>query len=220
MRQRPALLGRALRLEYMTVGWNLVEGVVAVTAALMAGSVALLAFGIDSFVESGSGSVLIWRLLAERRAADTDALERLEQRAQRLVAASLVALAAYVAVDATLTLWSQERPDSSAVGIAVTATSLMVMWWLARAKHRVAVLIGSRAMEADAFQTTACWWLSLAALSGVGLNALFGWWWADPAAALAMTFFLVREGRSAWRGDECCELPATHDEHRRVGRPA
>ena len=204
---RPALLRHALRLEYLTVGWNVVEGVVAVTAALLAGSVALLGFGIDSFVESASGSILIWRLLAERRGADEHAVERLERRAQRLVGASLVALAAFVAVDAALTLWSGERPQPSVAGIAVTAISLAVMWWLARAKHRTAVAIGSRAMEADAFQTTACWWLSITALTGVGLNALVGWWWADPVAALAMTFFLVREGGCVWRGDECCELP-------------
>jgi divalent metal cation (Fe/Co/Zn/Cd) transporter len=200
---RVGLLRRALGLEYLTVGWNVVEGVIAVTAAVLAGSVALMGFGIDSFVESASGSVLIWRLLAERRAGDLEAIERLERRAQKLVAASLVALALFVTVDAGVTLLRGNRPEGSPVGIGVTAVSLGVMWWLAKAKRRAAVALGSRAMEADAFQTTACWWLSLTALGGVGLNTAFGWWWADPLAALGMTFFLGREALESWHGDEC-----------------
>ncbi|MGH2683388.1 MAG: cation diffusion facilitator family transporter [Actinomycetota bacterium] len=203
--QRAPLLRRALGLEYLTVGWNVVEGVIAVGAALLAGSVALLGFGIDSFVESASGSVLIWRLFAERRATNHETIEHVERRAQKLVAASLVGLAVFIAVDAAQTLLRLERPDPSPVGIALTAVSLGVMWWLARAKRRVAVALGSRAMEADAFQTTACWWLSLIVLGGIGLNALFGWWWADPVAALGMTYFLLGEAREAWRGDECSD---------------
>ena len=202
--ERALLVRRGLRLEYLTVGWNLVEGLVAVAAALAAGSVALLGFGIDSFVESASGSVLIWRLLAERRAADQEAVERLERRAQRLVAVSLFALAAWIAADASLALINAERPEASPVGIAVTATSIGVMWWLARAKRRTAVALGSRSLEADAAQTTACWWLSIVVLAGVGLNALVGWWWADPAAAYGVCAFLVHEGREAWRGEDCC----------------
>lgn len=202
---RAASLRRGLGLEYLTVGWNVVEGVVAITAALAAGSVALLGFGIDSFIESLSGGVLIWRLLAERRARDHEEIERLEHRARKLVAVSLFALAAYVAVDAGKALWLRERPEVSVVGIALTAVSLVVMQWLARAKRAVARELGSRAMEADAFQTTACFWLSVVTLGGIALNALLGWWWADPAAALGMTYFLVREGREAWEGrDDCC----------------
>ncbi len=199
---RPALLRRALGLEYVTVGWNLVEGVIAITAALAAGSVALLGFGIDSFVESTSGAVLIWRLRAERGARDHEAVERIERRARKLVALSLFLLAAFIAFDAVTTVVAQERPDPSPVGIALTSLSLAVMWWLARAKRRTAIALGSRAMEADAFQTTACWWLSLIVLGGVGLNTLLGWWWADPLAALGMTYFLVREGREAWEGED------------------
>jgi len=202
---RGVQLQHALRLEYLTVGWNVVEGVIAVAAALAAGSVALLGFGIDSFVETASGLILIWRLMAERRAEDLRAVENLDRRARRLVAASLFALAAWVAFDGTHSLWTGERPQPTLVGIAVTAISLGVMWWLARAKRQAAVTLGSHALEADAFQTTACWWLSIIALGGIGLNAAFGWWWADPAAALGMTVFLVREGREAWRGEECCE---------------
>jgi divalent metal cation (Fe/Co/Zn/Cd) transporter len=202
---RASLVRHALLLEYGTVGWNIVEGLVAVAAAVSSGSIALLGFGVDSFVETASGLILIWRLRAESRAEDEKAIERLDRTAHRLVGLSLVALAAYVAVEASSALWVGERPGASWVGIAVTTISLGVMWWLARAKRRAAAALGSRALEADSFQTTACWWLSLITLAGVGLNTLIGWWWADPVAALAMTWFLVREGREAWRGDECCD---------------
>ncbi len=199
---RSALLRRALWLEWLTVGWNVVEGVIAVTAALAAGSVALLGFGIDSFVESASGSILIWRLLAERRSADDERVERIERRAERLVGASLFLLAAFIALDAGLTLLARERPDASLAGIVLTSSSLVVMWWLARAKRRTAIALGSRALEADAFQTTACWWLSLIVLGGIGLNAALGWWWADPLAALGACIFIAREARESWHGEE------------------
>lgn len=203
--RRATLVRRALRLEYLTVGWNVLEGVVAIAAALAAASVALLGFGIASFVESASGSIIIWRLLAERARTDAEAIEALERRAQRLVALSLFGLAAYIALDAVKTLLLQERPAPSALGVAVTTLSIGVMWWLARSKRRAAIALGSRAMETDAFQTTACWWLSLIVLGGIGVNALTGWWWADPLAAIGMTYFLVREGREAWEGEDCCE---------------
>lgn len=203
---RDQLLRRALRLEWLTVGWNIAEGLIAVVAALAAGSVALLGFGIDSFVESASGGILVWRLLAEMgRAADAHAIERLDRRARKLVALSLFMLALYVAVDASLALWRSERPDASLVGIALTFVSMLVMLWLGRAKRRTAAGLGSRALAADAFQTTACWWLSIITLTGIGLNAAFGWWWADPVAALGMTPLLIREGVEAWRGEDCCD---------------
>lgn len=200
---RAQLVRRGLRLEYLTVGWNIVEGLVAVAAALAAGSVALLGFGIDSFVETASGLIIIWRLQAERRALDHQRIEAVERRAQRLVAASLVGLAGYIVFDAVTTLLAGDRPGGSPVGVTLAALSLGVMWWLARAKRRTAIAIGSRAMQADAFQTTACWWLSLAVLAGVGLNTLFGLWWADPVAALVIPVFLLREAREAWEGDDC-----------------
>lgn len=200
---RAQLLRRGLRLEYLTVGWNVVEGLVAIGAALAAGSVALLGFGIDSFVETASGLIIIWRLQAERRAVDHERIETVERKAQRLVAASLVGLAGYIVFDAVTTLLAGDRPDGSPVGVALAALSLGVMWWLARAKRRTAIALGSRAMQADAFQATACWWLSLAVLAGVGLNTLFGLWWADPVAALVIPIFLLREAREAWEGDEC-----------------
>ncbi len=149
--------------------------------------------------------MLLWRLLAERRGADKERIEHLDRRAHRLVGVSLFLLAAFVLVDATHSLVTAERPSVSLVGIVLTSVSLVVMVWLARAKRRAARALDSRALEADAFQTTACWWLSLIALGGMGLNAAFGWWWADPAAAIGMCYFLVSEGREAWRGETCCD---------------
>jgi divalent metal cation (Fe/Co/Zn/Cd) transporter len=125
-----------------------------------------------------------------------------ERRAQRLVAASLVLLAAYIAWDSITSILAGERPQPSLVGIVLAAVSLVVMWWLARAKRRVGMALGSRAMTADAFQTAACFWLSLFLLVGIGANALFGFWWADPLAALGMTVFIGREALEAWRGDD------------------
>lgn len=204
--ERRQLLQRALGLEYLTVSWNLIEGVVAVSAALAAGSVALLGFGIDSFIESSSAAVLIWRLAVERAGTRSGCeIERIEERALKLVALSLFLLGAYVAMDAVAALWWQERPAVSAIGIVLTSVSIGVMWWLARAKRRTARALGSRALEADSFQTTACWYLSLVVLGGIALNGAFGWWWADPVAALGMTYFLVREGRGAWRAERCCD---------------
>jgi divalent metal cation (Fe/Co/Zn/Cd) transporter len=202
---RAESVGLALRLEYLTVSWNVVEGVVAIAAALRAGSVAILGFGIDSLVECASAFILIWRLRAERAARlSAERLEAVEHRARRLVAGSLFVLAAYVAFDAVETLWSLERPAFSPVGVALLSISIVVMLWLARAKRRLARELDSEALKADAFQTTACWWLSIAALIGVGLNGLLGWWWADPAAALVISGLIAREGREAWKGEACC----------------
>ncbi len=127
----------------------------------------------------------------------------LDRRAHQLVGASLFLLAGYVGWDASWALLRREEPEPTLVGLLLTAVSIGVMLWLGRAKRRLAARLGSRALEADAFQTTACWWLSIITLCGIGLNAAFGWWWADPVAALGMTVFLVREGREAWRGDPC-----------------
>ena len=200
---RAGTLRTALALEYLTVGWNVVEGLVAITAAGAAGSIALFGFGADSFVECASGLILVWRLLAEARGLDAEAIERLDRRAHRLVGATLLLLAVYVAVDAGRALWERQRPSSSLVGMVLTSLSIGAMYWLARAKRRASAALGSKALEADAFQTSACFWLSLITLSGIGLNAAFGWWWADPVAALAMTWFIGKEGLEAWRGEEC-----------------
>ena len=196
---RPRLLGRGLRLEYLTVGWNIVEGLVAIGAGVIAGSIALIGFGVDSFVETISGLVLIWRLRAEATGdADEERIEHVERRASRLVAVSFVILAAYVAFEAVRTLAAQDRPDASPVGIALTAVSIAVMLWLARAKRETGEALGSRALVADSHQTYACWYLSATTLAGLVLNAAFGLWWADPIAGLVIGLFLVREAREAW----------------------
>jgi divalent metal cation (Fe/Co/Zn/Cd) transporter len=197
------LLARGLRLEYLTVGWNIAEGLIAIGAGLAAGSIALIGFGIDSFVESISGSVLIWRLRAEAvGGADEERIERVERRASRLVAVSFLILAAYVAFEAIRTLVGQDRPDGSSIGIGLTVVSLLVMLWLARAKRDTGEALGSRALIADSHQTFACWYLSATTLVGLALNALFGLWWADPIAAWVIAVFLVREAREAWESEE------------------
>lgn len=202
---RARTLSHALRLEYLTVGWNVIEGVVAIAAALAAGSVALLAFGIDSFVECASGAVLIWRLRAENTAKDAAAVERLDRRAHQLVGGSLFALAAWVVFDAAKALYTKEHPEPSAVGMVLLVVSIAAMYWLAKAKRRAAAALASRALEADSFQTSACFWLSIVGLTGIGLNAAFGLWWADPVAALGIAALLVKEGREGLRGESCCD---------------
>ena len=203
--ERKGLLRRALRLEWLTVGWNAVEGIIAVAAALAAGSVALLGFGIDSFVETVSGVVILWRIGAERRARDAERINQIESIARRGVALSLWLLALYVAADATVALVSGERPSSSAVGVVLLVLSVAVMKWLANAKRSVALALHSHAMEADAAQTDFCWKLSVVALIGLIANAVPGWWWADPLAALGLAALIAIEAKRTWRiGLACC----------------
>ncbi len=196
---RDGLVRRGRLLEYLTVGWNSLEGLVAVASGVVAGSTALVGFGIDSFIESLSGGALLWRLRS-----DEDA-ERRERVALRLVGVSFLALAAYVAYDAVRSLVAREPPEASHVGIGLAALSLVVMPLLARAKRGVAARINSRALRADSRQTDICAYLSAVLLGGLLLNALLGWWWADPAAALVMTPIIVKEGVEALRGETCCE---------------
>jgi divalent metal cation (Fe/Co/Zn/Cd) transporter len=200
---RGGFLRRGLQLEYLTVGWNIVEGAVAITAAVVSGSVALLAFGVDSLIESTSGGVLIWRLRAEQHGDEDDeaAIELIERRAERLVGVSFFVLASYVAVEAVRSLVGRSEPEASPVGMVLLVVSIGVMVWLARAKRRTADALGSRALHADAAQTLACWRLSVIALVGIALNAALGWWWADPVAALGITALLALEGLEAWRGE-------------------
>ena len=199
------LLRRALRLEWLTVGWNAVEGIIAVAAALAASSVALLGFGIDSFVETVSGAVILWRIGAERRATDAARIQRVEGIARRGVALSLWLLALYVAADAGYALVNGERPSTSAVGVALLVVSVAVMKWLANAKRAVARALHSHAMEADAAQTDFCWKLSIVALIGLVANALLDWWWADPVAALGLSGLIAVEGSRTWKlGLACC----------------
>jgi divalent metal cation (Fe/Co/Zn/Cd) transporter len=190
-----AAVRRGRRLEYFTVGWNLLEAAVAIGAGLLAGSIALIGFGIDSLIETSSGAVLLWRLQEGKEG------EKRERRALRLVGISLLALAAYVAIYAAKGLVLKERPEESIIGMILAAVSLAVMPLLASAKRRVAARINSRALVADSHQTDICAYLSAILLVGLGLNALFGWWWADPVAALAMIPIIVKEGMEALRGE-------------------
>jgi divalent metal cation (Fe/Co/Zn/Cd) transporter len=203
--ERLDLLRRSQRLAAFTVAWNVTEGVVAIAAAWVAGSRALAGFGLDSAVESISASVLLWRLSTERR--DPERVERVERVAVRAIGASFLVLAAFVGVEAIRSLAVRAEPDASPVGIALTLVSLVVMPVLAARKRRVAVALDSKAAQADSAQTRACAYLSAVVLAGLVLNAAFGWWWADPLAALGVVAFLVREGRealSAEHVDDCC----------------
>jgi len=187
---------RALLAEYFTVGWNIVEGVVAVTAGVLAGSIALVGFGLDSYIEVASGLVLIWRL-RKHGFSDEEEEEAAEKRAILFVGATFVLLALYVLYESGKKLYFHEHPQESLLGIILAIVSLIVMPVLALYKKKIAAEINSRALRADALETLACSYLSLTLLLGLGANALFGWWWADPVAALAMIYFLVREGVEA-----------------------
>jgi divalent metal cation (Fe/Co/Zn/Cd) transporter len=190
---------RGRQLEYFTVGWNLIEALVSVAAGLFSGSISLIGFGVDSLIETSSGVILLWRLRAG------EAGERREKAALRLVGISFWALAVYVAVEALKTLILREAPEASFVGIAVAVLSLIVMPLLARAKRRVARQLRSAALVADSRQTDLCACLSAILLGGLGLNALLGWWWADPVAALAMVPIIGWEGTKTLRGKRCCD---------------
>ena len=196
---RVALLRRGVALEGVTVGYNALEGIVAIAAGLAADSVALTGFGIDSVIEVSSGALLWWRLRAELGSAPLG--PTVERRAARGAGVLLLALGVYIVIDSARLLLTSNRPESSPVGIVLTVLSLIVMPLLARAKLRVAASLGSRALRADAHETIVCAWLSATTLLGLGLNAALGWWWADPAAALAMLPLIVREGIEAWRGE-------------------
>ncbi len=193
-------VNRGIVLEYLTIGWNILEGIVAILSGMLVGSVALIGFGIDSGIESTSGGILLWRLQAERRGQNAEAVER---RALKLVGLSFLLLAAYVAFDVCKTLLSRERPERSLIGILLSVLSLIVMPLLARAKRRAAAQLNSRALHADSRQTSICAYLSAILLGGLLLNALFGWWWADPIAAAVMVPIILREGREALSGESC-----------------
>jgi len=191
-------LKRGRKLEYFTLGWNMVEAGVAIGAGWLAGSIALVGFGVDSLIESTSGAILLWRLAAP---AHDESRERL---ALRLVSVSFFLLAAYVCFEAVKSLLAAEPPKTSVPGIVLAAVSLIVMPLLARAKRKVAADLDSHALVADSRQTDICAYLSAILLGGLALNALFGWWWADPIAALIMVPIIVREGYEAWH-EEVCE---------------
>ena len=197
---RQAVANRGKRLEYFTIGWNTLEGFVALVAGASAGSVSLVGFAIDSFIEVTSGATLLWRMSVD---ADGEKRERHERLSLRIVGVCFIALAIYVACEAITDLIGRKAPEHSLPGIVLACISLIVMPILSRAKKLVGVQLASTAMKADAKQTDFCVYLSAILLCGLLLNALFGVWWADPVAALIMAPIIAQEGFGAIRGEAC-----------------
>lgn len=202
MKHRDSLLREGRRLEYFTIFYNSLEGLIAVSTGLLAGSIALVGFGFDSVIEVTSGAILLWVLQRQRNESQREEDEGI---ALRIVGSCFLLLAGYVGYEAIVALYYQETPERSLVGIILAIASLIVMPLLTRAKRRVARELNSTAMAADAKQTEFCTYLSAILLGGLLLNALLGWWWADPAAALVMVPIIGKEGIEALRGDTCCE---------------
>jgi divalent metal cation (Fe/Co/Zn/Cd) transporter len=199
-REREALVRRARLLAWGGNAWHVVEFAIALAAGLAAGSIALVGFGLDSLIEAGAGAVILWRFGSRRSSS-----EHAERRAQQLIAASYFLLAGYVAVESLRTLLGGVHPETSWVGIGLAAVTAPTMPLLARAKQRVGRRLNSSATVSEGSQNMICAYLSVALLVGLGTNALLGWWWADPVAALVIAAIAVREGRESWRGEACCD---------------
>jgi divalent metal cation (Fe/Co/Zn/Cd) transporter len=199
--QRASLVRRGQKLSIATILYNAVEGILAVVAGALAGSISLVGFGVDSVIEVASGGAALWRLHAD---VEPERRARVETTAHRLIGASFLALAAYIAYDAVDSLRHRQAAAESYLGIAIAIGSLIVMPLLARAKRRVASGLHSRALAADATQTDLCTYLSVILLGGLLLNATLGWWWADSVAALAMTPFIAGEGIAGLKGEPPC----------------
>jgi len=199
---RQAISRRGKRLEYFTVAWNSFEGLVAVLAGAIAGSISLVGFGMDSFIEVTSGATLLWRMTVD---ADVQNRERNEKLSLRIVGICFIALAVYIAFEAVSDLIGRKAAEHSIPGIILACVSLVVMPPLARAKKKIGNELGSAAMQADAKQTDFCVYLSAILLGGLLLNAVLGWWWADPAAALIMVPIIAKEGFDGVRGKACCD---------------
>lgn len=202
---RPGAVRRARILNRISLGYNVTESVIALTAGVMAGSISLIGFGLDSVIEISASLVLAWRLAAERHDGCTQETDR---RATKAIAVCFAALAIYVGFDATRRLALGEAPDASAVGVVLTSLSLLVMPFLARAKRRVAPALGSQAQVAEANQTRLCAYMSAVVLAGLLANLWLGWWWADPLAALGIAVLAAIESLRTWRADSledtCC----------------
>jgi divalent metal cation (Fe/Co/Zn/Cd) transporter len=196
---RPALVRRGQRLSRIALAYNTAEGIASITAGLLAGSIALTGFGIDSIIEVASSVAALWRLRSD---VDVAAREHSERASLRIIGACFLALAIYIGIDAIHTLWTRERPHETIIGIIIAGLSVIIMPLLARSKRQVALALGSRALKADAVQTDLCMCLSAIVLVGLALNALFGWWWADPVAALIMTPIIAREGYEGLRAED------------------
>jgi len=199
---RQAVARRGKRLEYFTIAWNSLEGLVAVVAGALAGSISLVGFGIDSFIEVTSGSVLLWRMSVD---ADVRRRERNEKLSLKIVGACFLGLAVYVSYESISDIVSRKAPEHNIAGIVLACVSLVVMPLLSRAKKKVGNELASAAMHADAKQTDFCVYLSAILLLGLVLNAALGWWWADPVAALIMVPLIAKEGLEALKGESCCD---------------
>jgi divalent metal cation (Fe/Co/Zn/Cd) transporter len=193
---------RGKHVEYFTIAWNSVEGLVAVVAGALAGSISLVGFGIDSFIEVISGSVLLWRMSID---ADVHRREQNERLSLKIVGVCFLALAVYVGYESVSDLLTRKAPEHSIPGIVLACVSLVVMPLLSRAKKKVGNELGSMAMHADAKQTDFCVYLSAILLTGLLLNIALGWWWADPIAALVMVPIIVKEGIDGTRAKACCD---------------
>jgi divalent metal cation (Fe/Co/Zn/Cd) transporter len=200
--ERAWLVRRAKILAWLGIGWHGVEAAVAVGAGLAAGSIALIGFGADSLIESVAGIILLWRFAASRASS-----ESAERRAQKLIALSFYVIAAYVGFEALRTLFAGDHPEASWVGIWLSVVTLLTMPPLAIAKARIGEKLGSSATKSEGQQNMLCAYLSAALLVGLGANALFGLWWADPVTALLIAGVAVKEGRESWRGESCCTAP-------------
>jgi divalent metal cation (Fe/Co/Zn/Cd) transporter len=199
----PGLHRRAVRLEQFSIGWMLIEAGVAVTAGIIAGSLALTSFGFDSVIELVSATLVLGRLRAELRGGRAN--ERAERRVLRIIAVTFFVLAAYVLIGSAIDLGTQAHPERSPVGIGLTVASLLVMPLLGWRKRRVGSALRNPLVLADAAETILCAALAATTLLGLVLFAAFGWWWADPVAALAVAWFAVGEGREAWHGELACD---------------
>jgi divalent metal cation (Fe/Co/Zn/Cd) transporter len=197
---RQQIAQRGKRLEYFTIAWNIVEGFVAIVAGAFAGSISLVGFGTDSFIEVTSGVALLWRMSVD---ADVHRRERNERLALRIVGICFVGLAVYIAYKSITALVHKKVPESSLAGIILAVAALVVMPLLSRAKTRVGNELGSAAMKADAKQATFCTYLSAILLAGLLLNTAFGLWWADPVAALVMVPLIAKEGYDGIQGKAC-----------------
>ena len=199
--QRARLVRRGLRLSYATIAYNTLEGVLAIAFGVAAGSVALVGFGADSLIELTASGAAVWRLWAD---VDPARRQRVERWSLQIIGACFLALAVYVGYDAIRALFDREPPEESVPGIVLAAASVVVMPLLAHAKRRIALAMGSGALAADGQQTAFCMYLSAILLGGLVLNATYGWWWADPVAALVMVPVIAREGIEGLRGRSAC----------------